>query len=130
MSKLPLLNHPSFESSVMNIRTLAFLLFALCVQPVLSYAAQSPAPVPAAQNAALSTRLALRDLWAEHIFWIRNYVVANQQGNRAQANMAVTQVVANATSIANSLAPLYGQPAADQLLKLLAGHWGAVKHYS
>ncbi|MNI77469.1 hypothetical protein D3C73_1337640 [compost metagenome] len=39
-------------------------------------------------------------------------------------------MVDNATKIANSIAPLYGQPAADQLLKLLAGHWGAVKHYS
>ncbi len=114
----------------MNFRTLALLLFALCFQPAWSQAAQSPAPVAGAQDAALTTRLALRDLWVEHIFWIRNYVVANQQGNRAQADTAVTQVVANATSIANSFTPLYGQPAADQLLKLLAGHWGAVKHYS
>jgi hypothetical protein len=114
----------------MNIRTLGFLLFALCLQPLWSDAAQNPAPVAAAQDAALTTRLALRDLWVEHIFWIRNYVIASQQGNRAEADNAATQVVANATSIANSLVPLYGQPAADQLLKLLAGHWGAVKHYS
>ena len=65
-----------------------------------------------------------------HVFWIRNYVIANQQGNEKEAENAAKEVVANATSIANSIAPLYGQPAAEQLLKLLAGHWAAVKHYS
>lgn len=106
----------------------ALLLAALCAFPVLSPAAQ-PA-TPAAESAALTTRLALRDLWVEHIFWIRNYAIANQAGNRQQADVASQEVVSNATAIANSIAPLYGQPAADQLLKLLAGHWGAVKQYS
>lgn len=118
----------------MNIKILAMLLLALCVQPAWSASYGEPAaptakPV-ATEPAALSTRLALRDLWVEHIFWIRNYAIANQAGDNKQATVASTEVVANATRIANSLAPLYGQPAADQLLKLLAGHWGAVKHYS
>lgn len=112
----------------MNIKTLALLLLALCAQPVWSQT--PPATPPAADSAALTTRLALRDLWVEHIFWIRNYAIANQAGDKAQAKVAADQVVDNATKIANSIAPLYGQPAADQLLKLLAGHWGAVKHYS
>lgn len=114
----------------MNIKTLGLLLVALCLQPAWSQAAQSHAAVSPSEPAELSTRLALRDLWVEHIFWVRNYVLANQQGDRKEADTAATQVVSNATSIANSIAPLYGQPAADQLLKLLAGHWGAVKHYS
>jgi len=112
----------------MNIKTLALLLLALCAQPVWSQT--PPASPPAADSAALTTRLALRDLWVEHIFWIRDYVIANQAGDKAQAKIAAEQVVDNATKIANSIAPLYGQPAADQLLKLLAGHWAAVKHYS
>jgi hypothetical protein len=112
----------------MNIKTLALLLLALCAQPVWSQT--PPAAPPAADSAALSTRLALRDLWVEHIFWIRNYAIANQAGDKPQAKVAADQVVDNATKIANSIAPLYGQPAADQLLKLLAGHWAAVKHYS
>lgn len=112
----------------MNIRTLALLLLALCAQPVWS---QTPAASPAAADSpALTTRLAERDLWGEHIFWIRTYALANQSADKKQAKVAADQVVDNATQIANSIAPLYGQPAADQLLKLLAGHWGAVKHYS
>ncbi|AIL62144.1 hypothetical protein [Pseudomonas alkylphenolica] len=113
----------------MKIRlSVVLLLAALCTLPTLSPAAQTPAPQ--AESAALTTRLALRDLWVEHIFWIRDYAIANQAGNRQQADVASQQVVSNATAIANSIAPLYGQPAADQLLKLLAGHWGAVKQYS
>ncbi|MBK5400929.1 hypothetical protein JFU47_30100 [Pseudomonas sp. TH39(2020)] len=112
----------------MNIKVLALMLLAFCAQPAWS---QNPPAAPAsADSVALTTRLALRDLWVEHIFWIRNYAIANQAANKQQAKVAADQVVDNATKIANSIAPLYGQPAADQLLKLLAGHWGAVKHYS
>ncbi|MEW9682932.1 hypothetical protein [Pseudomonas sp. TE50-2] len=113
----------------MNIKFAALLLLALCAQPAWSQATSTP-PSSASAPAALSTRLALRDLWVEHVFWVRNYAVANQAGNARQAETAATQVLSNATAIANSIAPLYGQPAADQLLKLLGGHWGAVKHYS
>jgi hypothetical protein len=112
----------------MTIKTLALLLLAFCAQPAWSQT--PPASPPAADSAALTTRLSMRDLWVEHVFWIRNYAIANQVADKQQAKVAADQVVDNATKIANSLAPLYGQPAADQLLKLLAGHWGAVKHYS
>ncbi|AZC95530.1 hypothetical protein [Pseudomonas chlororaphis] len=112
----------------MNIKTLALILLAFCAQPVWSQT--PPVAPPTAESPTLATRLALRDLWVEHIFWIRSYALANQAADRQQAKVAADQVVDNATKIANSIAPLYGQPAADQLLKLLAGHWGAVKHYS
>jgi hypothetical protein len=115
----------------MKIRTsVLLLLLTLCVPPLASFAADTHGSADSTQSQALTTRLALRDLWLEHIFWIRNYAQANQAGDSRQAAVASEQVVSNATTIANSLAPLYGQPAADQLLKLLAGHWGAVKHYS
>lgn len=115
----------------MNIKIAALLLLALCAQPAWSqsYSTSNPAAKPA-ESAALTTRMALRDLWVEHIFWVRNYAVANQAGNARQAEVAANEVVSDATRIANSIAPLYGQPAADQLFKLLAGHWGAIKHYS
>ncbi|PRN06949.1 hypothetical protein A0O30_02335 [Pseudomonas sp. LLC-1] len=115
----------------MNIKIAALLLLALCAQPAWSQSdsTSTPAAKPA-ESAALTTRMALRDLWVEHIFWVRNYAVANQAGNAKQAEVAANEVVSDATRIANSIAPLYGQPAADQLFKLLAGHWGAIKHYS
>ncbi|WP_033049115.1 hypothetical protein [Pseudomonas sp. GM21] len=113
----------------MNNKIAIYLLLALLALPAWSHAAPSPASTDA-DSPALTTRLSLRDLWVEHIFWMRDYALANQSGDQKQAKVAADQVVNNATQIANSIAPFYGQPAADQLLKLLAGHWGAVKHYS
>jgi len=77
-----------------------------------------------------ATQAALRDLWVEHVFWIRNYVVASADGNATEKAVAAEQVVANATAISGAIAGFYGKPAGDQLLTLLAGHWGAVKSYS
>jgi hypothetical protein len=105
----------------------------------LALAATAPLAVAAtAENAthahaapagskALDTRLALRDLWVEHVFWVRNYVVATDAGNKPEADAAANEVVANAKQIAGAIVPFYGQAASDQLLTLLAGHWGAIK---
>ncbi|MHB9797677.1 hypothetical protein ACYCAX_07660 [Pseudomonas sp. MT3] len=109
---------------------LLVLVTMLCTPAFAVIAPSTHNGMSATSAAALDNRLALRGLWQEHIFWIRDYVQANQNGDKAQAKVAADQVVANATTIANAIAPLYGQPAADQLLKLLAGHWIAVKHYS
>jgi len=80
--------------------------------------------------AVLETKMALRDLWVEHVFWIRSYVLATHAGDEAQSKIAEKEVVANAKALANSIAPFYGQPAADAFLKLLAGHWGAVRDFN
>lgn len=78
----------------------------------------------------VATQAALRDLWVEHVFWIRNYVVASKKGDQNEQKVATEQVLANATSISGAIASFYGKPAGDQMLRLLAGHWGAVKDYS
>lgn len=78
----------------------------------------------------VATQAALRDLWVEHVFWIRNYVIASKDGNQNEKKVAAEQVLANATSISGAIASFYGKPAGDQMLTLLGGHWGAVKEYS
>lgn len=112
-------------SAVLAVPVLALASFA--------FAEQSVAATPAASAdsaAVLETKMALRDLWVEHIFWIRSYVLATHAGDAAQSKVAEDEVVANAKGLANSIAPFYGQPAADSFLKLLAGHWGAVRDYN
>jgi hypothetical protein len=79
---------------------------------------------------ALETRMALRDLWVEHIFWIRSYVLAAHEGDQARRVSAEAEVLANAKALAATIAPFYGQAASDSLLTLLAGHWGAVHDYN
>lgn len=118
---------------------------ALCVASMGLTAAPAFAATPAAHakvhattpaaNAAVpakkvATDQALRDLWGQHVFWVRSYVVASVDRNTAARDVAEQQVVANAKAIAGAVASFYGQGAGDQMFRLLAGHWGAVKAYS
>ena len=93
-------------------------------------AGAATAPTTADPIAVLETRMALRDLWVEHIFWIRNYAMAADAGDLAQRKVAEDEVVKNAKALAATVTPFYGEAAADGLLKLLAGHWEAVRDYS
>lgn len=114
------------------------ILAALCLSPASqAHGGQEHAATGTSAAAAKSintkqaaTRAVLRDLWVEHVFWIRNYVTASAAGNQGQKMVAADQVVANATAISGAIASFYGQPAGDHMLTLLAGHWGAVKDYS
>jgi hypothetical protein len=85
---------------------------------------------PAISQAQADTQDALRDLWVEHVFWIRNYVIASKAGDANRRKVATNEILANATTIAGAVGNFYGKAAGDQMLKLLAGHWTAVKDYS
>jgi hypothetical protein len=112
--------------------------FKLLTAPLLllaSFCLAAPAgattpATPADAAAVLETKMALRDLWVEHVFWIRSYVLAADAGDEAQRKVAEDEVVNNAKALAATISPFYGQAAADGLLKLLAGHWAAVRDYS
>jgi hypothetical protein len=84
---------------------------------------------PPAVSKAIETKEALRDLWVEHVFWVRNVVVETLAGNSAAAKAAENEVVANAKQIAGAIEPFYGKAASDKLFGLLAGHYGAIKQY-
>jgi hypothetical protein len=84
-------------------------------------------PKLSAQSVEL--RLALRDLWVDHIFWVRNVVLKTKYGNADAAKVAEGQTVANAKALAGSITPYYGKEASDKLFGLLAGHYGAIKDY-
>lgn len=99
------------------------LLSLLIAFSVPAWADLSPAPKVAA------TQAALRDLWVEHVFWVRNVVVATLAGNKDQAAASEAEVVANAKQLAGAIEPFYGKAATDKLFGLLAGHYGAVKGY-
>jgi hypothetical protein len=75
------------------------------------------------------TAAALRDLWVDHIFWVRNVSVAAIENHAAAMKASEEQAVANAQSLAGSIEPFYGPGAKDSFFKLLAGHYGAVKAY-
>jgi hypothetical protein len=113
-----------------------YRFFALLSIPALvltAFALVAPSSATASESAnravVVETKMALRDLWVEHVFWIRSYVLANHAHDAAQAKVAEAEVVANARALAGTITPFYGQGASDGLFKLLAGHWNAVRDY-
>ena len=121
-----------------NLLLIASVAGLLSTAPLL---ASAEATAPAAAHAehvqkaaatvsAIDTRLAMRDLWIGHIFWVRNVSEALLNGNKVEAAAAEKEVVENAKQIAGAIEPFYGKAASDKLFGLLAGHYGAVKQYA
>lgn len=114
----------------MKLRTPFLFAAALALTlPALAPAATPPAADACVPSKIADTRAALRDLWIGHVFWVRNVVEARFAGDAGAAKTAEAQVIANAQAIAGAIEPYYGKAASDQLLKLLAGHWGAISDY-
>lgn len=111
--------------------TVFLVILAFLMTFSLVHTAAAAPTVDSSQKAsAQDTKMALRDLWVEHAFWIRSYVLATHAGDKAQQQIAEAEVVANAKALSASIAPYYGQAASDSLLELLAGHWSAVRDYN
>lgn len=103
---------------------LSILAVSLMSVPGFAHAATETGP-----SKAVVTQMAVRDLWVDHIFWIRSVVIARADKNSKAEAEAEKNVVENAKKIAAVIEPFYGKPATEQLFKLLAGHYGAVKEY-
>lgn len=90
---------------------------------------------PRAVGAANPTRVeemkqTLRDLWVEHIFWVRHVVSNIATNDPVERDAAEKEVVANTKQIANTMTPFYGEAASEKLYRLLDGNIGAVQEYS
>lgn len=78
---------------------------------------------------AAELQVTLRDLWVDHIFWVRSVVFATKFGDTDATKVAEENVVKNAKDIAAAVGSFYGKEAGDKLFSLLAGHYGAIKEY-
>lgn len=92
--------------------------------------AAADAPVGAVPAKLAATQAVERDLWIGHIFWVREVARGLAGKNQAAADFAEKQVVANAKQLAGAIEPFYGKAASDQLFKLLAGHYTAIKAHA
>ena len=100
-----------------------------CSTPLLAAPTHDAAAqkATAADAGAPKLHAAMRQLWHGHIVHARDYAMAVHAHNDAKAKKAADAVVANARQIADAVGSFYGKPAGDQMMTLLAGHWGAVK---
>ncbi len=109
--------------SVLSTLVVISLFFAWTVAPAHSQAAV-PNPAKVAE-----LKMALRDLYLNHIFWVRSLVVSTRLGDKAAAMEADEYGLKNAKAIGQSIAPFYGNAAADKFATLFVGHYSAVKSY-
>lgn len=109
--------------------TLAVAVPGLAVAQDHAQTKHSAAAAKPMSAKTVETRSAMRDLWVDHVFWVRNVVVATLAKNDAAAKASEQQVVANAKALAGAVEPFYGAAAKDGMFKLLAGHYGAIKAY-
>jgi hypothetical protein len=120
------------EEHMKHSATLVAAAFAAGLLATVAHAEtmkmEMPTP-PEGSAKVVATDAAERDLWVNHIFWIRNVVVATLAKNTAEAKVAEGEVVANAHGLADAIKPFYGDKAGDALFNLLAGHYGAIKAY-
>lgn len=114
-------------TKIYKIMTLGFVA-AMLLAPSISFAQGKEEAVRLTPK-AVELRLALRSLWGDHIFWVRNEVLTTKLGDKEAAKVADEQVVQNAKDIANAIVPYYGKEAGDKLFTLLAGHYTAIKDY-
>jgi hypothetical protein len=112
------------------MKSLRTVLVAASLLSLSGLATAADAPSSAVPAKVAATQAAERDLWVGHIFWVREVVRGLADKNQAAADFAEKQVVANAKQIAGSIEPFYGKAATDQLFKLLAGHYTAVKAHA
>ena len=66
-------------------------------------------------------RIALRDLWVDHVVWTRQYIVA-AAADAPDTDFAAQRLLKNQEDIGNAIKPFYGEEAGDKLTSLLKDH--------
>jgi hypothetical protein len=66
-------------------------------------------------------RMALRDLWVDHVVWTRLYIISAVAG-LPDADYAAQRLLKNQEDIGNAIKPFYGEEAGNKLTSLLKDH--------
>jgi hypothetical protein len=123
------MNSISLPPLSIAVGALAFTLFTPTIPVEARQAKPAEAHAAVLSETTCEAAATMRDLWVEHIFWIRNVVAATLDNAPAEAEAAEQQAIANARAIASSIEPFYGTAAKDKFFTLLESHFGAVKNY-
>jgi hypothetical protein len=73
------------------------------------------------QTKVTELRIALHNLWVEHIVWTRQYVVA-AAADQPDSSFAAERLMRNQEEIGDAIKPFYGDHAGDQLTSQLKDH--------
>jgi len=109
--------------------TLGFVLMTITIllAPIVPQA-KSQAATPNPDKVA-ALKMTLRDLYVNHIFWVRDLVISTRLGEKGAVSEADEYGEKNAKAIGHSIDPFYGQAAGGKFAVLFVGHYSAVKDY-
>ncbi len=91
------------------------------MQPAPALAAGAQSSPAAISSTALALRQNMRQLWSDHVFWTRDYIVAAVAGTPGQ-QAAAARLLKNQEQIGAAVASYYGKAAGDRLTALLKEH--------
>ena len=66
-------------------------------------------------------RIALRELWTDHVVWTRLYIISAAAGT-PDVDAAAQRLLKNQEDIGDAIKPFYGEAAGDKLTSLLKDH--------
>jgi hypothetical protein len=72
-------------------------------------------------DAGANLKVVMRKLWADHVIWTRQYIVAATSDDPS-ASAAAARLLRNQEDIGNAISPYYGNDAAMKLTALLKDH--------
>src|SRR5688572_19048202 len=75
--------------------------------------AQMPAPAPGERD----LRQGMRKVWADHVVWTRNYIIA-AVSDQGDATAALNRLMKNQEDIGKAIVPYYGAAAGTRLTTL------------
>src|SRR5687767_5095469 len=105
--------------SIISIAVLAGALIG-CASPSGGTEAGSVQPM-GVRSAHVVLRESMRKLWADHVIWTRQYIVAAVAGDPS-AQAASVRLLKNQEDIGNAVVPFYGSAAGATLTDLLKQH--------
>lgn len=102
----------------------SFIFFLMLAAGVGYYGAYTHYALTTQKNSSDSRcalRTAMRTLWADHVFWTRNYIIA-ALAESSDMSALTDRLLKNQKDIGNAMIPYYGKEAGQKLTALLKEH--------
>jgi hypothetical protein len=103
----------------MIVITVLALLVAVAL-PVQAMEHEKAGKMHSSQS-AVDLRMAMRQLWEEHIVYTRNFIISSL-GGLEDAGKIAERLLRNQDDIGNAIKPIYGEEAGKKLSALLRDH--------
>lgn len=113
-----LVARPTSRAVIVAALALALSGLAITIAPG-THSHDTVSAAPPANRAAF--REAMRELWEDHIVWTR-MVIVSAVHDLPDLSVAVERLLRNQDDIGDAIRPIYGDPAGDELSRLLREH--------